>query len=67
MLLERRHCVDVLALELQPLAAGHEDGRAVDCAERRELLGEPGQQVLGIVEQEQGPPAGERRPERVLQ
>jgi hypothetical protein len=66
VLFERRHRVDVLTLELQPLAARDEDGGPGDLAQRRELLGKTRQQVLGVVEDEEGLPPGERRPQSVL-
>ena len=53
VLLQRRHCIQVLALELQPLAARDEDRRSRDVAESRDLVRDSRKEMLGIVQQQE--------------
>ena len=63
---QRRHRPRVLALQLQPLSARHEESRPVGLAEAGDLVRDLRQQVLGVVDQQERPLRGERIDERLL-
>ena len=64
---ERRHAPGVLALQLQPLPARHEQLRPARLPEPRDVGRNLRQQVLGVVEQQQRALRGERVGERLLE
>ena len=63
---ELRDGIDLLARELQPLAARDDELRPAEVAERRDRAGGVREQVLGVVEQQEHPLAAEHLREHVL-
>ena len=67
VLVERRHRPRMLALQLQPLPARHEQLRPARFAKPRDVPRKLRQQVLGVVDQQQRALGGERVGERLLE
>jgi hypothetical protein len=64
---ERRDRIDLLGLKLQAFATRDEHGRPARRDQLRDLLGRLGQEVLGVIEQEQHSLSSELGPERLAQ